>query len=159
MPYDRNAAVAYAHQWAFKRNPAYMNFTGIGGDCTNFVSQCLHAGGAPMNYAPDIGWYYSSPQNRAAAWTGVEHLHHFLTGQRTQGPYAVPMRPELLLIGDIVQLSFRPDVFSHTVIIVATKGTDNLRDILVAAHTDDSDYRPLSTYWAIARRFLHIEVW
>ena len=48
--YDRAKAVAYAHQWAYSRNPAYYDFSAIGGDCTNFVSQCLRAGGAPMNY-------------------------------------------------------------------------------------------------------------
>lgn len=35
MDYDRDKAVAYAHQWAFKRNPNYYNFDSIGGDCTN----------------------------------------------------------------------------------------------------------------------------
>ena len=40
-------------------NPEYANHTGQG-DCTNFVSQCVHAGGVPMRrprsvYArPDI---------------------------------------------------------------------------------------------------------
>ena len=46
-PYDREAAVAYAHRWAFGRNPAYSNFDGMGGDCTNFASQCLYAGTGP----------------------------------------------------------------------------------------------------------------
>ena len=31
----------YAQKWALSRNPAYYNFDDIGGDCTNFVSQCL----------------------------------------------------------------------------------------------------------------------
>lgn len=36
--YDREAAVAYAHRWAMGRNPAYLDFHGIGGDCTNVDS-------------------------------------------------------------------------------------------------------------------------
>lgn len=36
--YDREAAVAYAHRWAMGRNPAYLDFHGIGGDCTNVGS-------------------------------------------------------------------------------------------------------------------------
>ena len=43
-PYDRQAAVAYAHRWAYLRNPAFYNFDKLGGDCTNFASQCLYAG-------------------------------------------------------------------------------------------------------------------
>ena len=43
-PYDRRAAVEYAHKWAFGRNPEFYDFSEIGGDCTNFASQCLYAG-------------------------------------------------------------------------------------------------------------------
>ena len=44
IPYNRQAAVAYAHKWAFGRNPAFFDFSELGGDCTNFASQCLYAG-------------------------------------------------------------------------------------------------------------------
>ena len=71
-PYDRAAAVNYAHQWAHGRNPAYYNFDGIGGDCTSFASQCLYAGAGVMNFTPTYGWYYRSLQDRAPAWTGVD---------------------------------------------------------------------------------------
>ena len=37
--YDEAAAVAYARRWALLRNPAYLDFHGLGGDCTNFVRQ------------------------------------------------------------------------------------------------------------------------
>ncbi len=44
--YDRNAAVSYAWTWCGgARNPAYCDYSGVGGDCANFVSQCLIAGG------------------------------------------------------------------------------------------------------------------
>ena len=42
--YDRKAAVLYAHQWAYGRNPAYYDYEELGGDCTNFASQCIFAG-------------------------------------------------------------------------------------------------------------------
>ncbi|MBO7377439.1 MAG: amidase domain-containing protein, partial [Clostridia bacterium] len=76
--YDRNAAVSYARAWAFGRNPNYYNFDGLGGDCTNFVSQCIFAGAGVMNYSPVFGWYYISSDNRAPSWTGVEFLGDFL---------------------------------------------------------------------------------
>ena len=44
LPYDRQKAVAYARRWALGRNPAYFDFQDLGGDCTNFASQCLYAG-------------------------------------------------------------------------------------------------------------------
>ena len=39
--YDRNAVVLYAHQWAYGRNPAFYDYEHLGGDCTNFASQCV----------------------------------------------------------------------------------------------------------------------
>ena len=41
LPYDRAAAVRYAHIWAYGRNPRYYDYESIGGDCTNFASQCI----------------------------------------------------------------------------------------------------------------------
>lgn len=32
IPYDRQAAVAYARRWALDRNPAFYNFDKIGGE-------------------------------------------------------------------------------------------------------------------------------
>ena len=61
LPYNRRAAVAYAHKWAYTRNPAFYDFSEIGGDCTNFASQCLYAGTGIMNFTPDFGWYYMTP--------------------------------------------------------------------------------------------------
>ncbi|MBR5616363.1 MAG: amidase domain-containing protein, partial [Clostridia bacterium] len=39
IPYMRERAVEYALRWALSRNPLFPDFAGIGGDCTNFVSQ------------------------------------------------------------------------------------------------------------------------
>ncbi len=33
--YNRQAAVDYAQKWAYGRNPNYLDFEEIGGDCTN----------------------------------------------------------------------------------------------------------------------------
>ena len=45
LSYNPSAAVSYARQWAYSRNPSYHDYSGEGGDCANFVSQCLIAGG------------------------------------------------------------------------------------------------------------------
>ena len=73
--YDRDAAVTYAHTWAYRRNPIYYDFSAIGGDCTNFVSQCVLAGSCVMNRTPDFGWYYISIDDRAPAWSGVDYFY------------------------------------------------------------------------------------
>lgn len=158
MAYDRAKAVAYAHEWAFGRNPRYLNFTGLGGDCTNFVSQCLLAGGAPMNYQRTFGWYYTSASDRAPAWTGVNYLYNFLMSKPKTGPRAREITISELQPGDVVQLSFTAGVWGHTLLVVETGGLATLDTVLIATHSDDSDYRPLSSYYVVARRYLQIEV-
>ena len=48
---EAERAVAYARRWALDRNPLFVDFTGQGGNCTNFVSQCVLAGSCVMNLA------------------------------------------------------------------------------------------------------------
>ena len=43
--YSPSKAVAYAKKWAYGRNPNYKDYDPLGGDCANFVSQCIMAGG------------------------------------------------------------------------------------------------------------------
>ena len=78
-PYDRQAAVAYAHAWAYGRNPAFYDYERIGGDCTNFASQCVYAGSGVMNFTPTYGWFYIDANNKAPALTGVEFFYNFMT--------------------------------------------------------------------------------
>ena len=152
IPYNRDAAVTYARKWALGRNPAYFNFEKLGGDCTNFASQCIYAGAQTMNFTPVLGWYYRSSYDRTASWTGVEFLYNFLVNNRGIGPYAriVPQRETEP--GDIVQFGTDSGNFYHSPVITVVTPT-----ILVAAHTNDSLDRPLSSYDFEAARFLHIE--
>jgi hypothetical protein len=43
--YDRSAAISYAKKYWQNYNPKYANYKDQGGDCANFVSQCMIAGG------------------------------------------------------------------------------------------------------------------
>ena len=152
VAYDRSAAVTYARAWALRRNPAYYDFEHVGGDCTNFASQCILAGARVMNYTPDMGWYYRSAYDRAAAWSGVEYLYNFLVNNLAEGPYAHEVPVTEARPGDIAQLGTREGHFYHSPVITAVSP-----GILVAAHTFDALDRPLSTYQFEVVRFLHID--
>lgn len=152
VPYDRQAATAYAKEWALKRNPAYYNFDGLGGDCTNFTSQCLYAGSKVMNHTKVYGWYYYNLNHRTASWTGVPYLYNFLLGNKGTGPFAVETDRFHVQRGDILQLGTHNGNFYHSPVIVAVY--DN--EIFVAAHTDDAYMRPLSTYVYDQVRFLSV---
>lgn len=150
--YDRKAAVAYAKKWAFKRNPAYYDFSLLGGDCTNFASQCLFAGAGVMNFTPTFGWYYKSPSDRAPAWTGVEFLYNFLVNNKGAGPYGEEVAPNKLQAGDLIQLGNAADDYYHTPVVVEVKNGM----IFVAAHTLDAYGRPLASYGFSNVRGIHI---
>ena len=157
-PYDREAAVRYAHRWAYGRNPAFYDYESIGGDCTNFASQCVYAGSGIMNYLPDFGWYYIDANKKAPAWTGVPYFYNFMTRKaRDRGPVAVDTGIEDIEPGDVVQLSFNGKTWHHTPVVVALRRTpaETPADILIAAHSYDADNRPLDTYDYQNIRFLH----
>ncbi|MFX0206925.1 MAG: GH25 family lysozyme, partial [Candidatus Hodarchaeota archaeon] len=46
--YSPTGATSYAEYWWDKRNPHYYDYSNVGGDCANFVSQCLIAGGLSL---------------------------------------------------------------------------------------------------------------
>ena len=159
-PYNRQRAVNYAEAWALRRNPLFLNFAGRGGDCTNFISQCLLAGSCTMDFTPDFGWYYVSPEDRAPAWTSVDYFYDFITEQPAFarenagiGPFGREVRAREIEIGDFIQLADEAGEYYHTLIITGFEPND----ILICAHTDDALNRRLSTYNYASLRFLHID--
>ena len=157
IPYDRGAAVRYAHTWAYCRNPRYFNYDGIGGDCTNFASQCLYAGTGVMNFTPIYGWYYLDPNDKAPAWTGVPYFRNFLVRSKpSPGPFAREVSLEEVEPGDFIQLRFDKERFTHTPIVVEVGSPAAPDNILVAAHSDDTDFCPLDRYDCRAMRCLHV---
>lgn len=155
--YNRSAVVMYAHKWAYGRNPRFYDYENLGGDCTNFASQCIYAGSGVMNFTPNFGWYYIDANQKAPAWTGVPYLYDFLTRRGPSvGPVGQPCAMEDLRPGDLIQLSFKGEGFQHSPIVVSVGQYPAPDNILIAAHSYDADNRPLSTYEYRDIRFLHI---
>ena len=160
LEYGRERAVEYARRWALSRNPLFADFAGVGGDCTNFVSQAILAGSCEMNGTPTFGWYFRSPEDRAPSWTGVDEFFDFITGSgdfppllSRVGPFGYVTSREYLSVGDVVQLANGAGEFYHTLMItdIAPDG-----EIFVSAHTNDALDRPLSSYPYATARFIRI---
>ena len=82
--YSRTRAAQYIYKYAVTPNTFYYDFTNDGGDCTNFVSQVLAAGGMPMTYPvynPTIkDWYYYNQiwgTGRSATWTNAHCFSYY----------------------------------------------------------------------------------
>lgn len=151
IEYNRTDAVNYAKKWALSRNPKYYNFDLVGGDCTNYISQCIYAGCKVMNYTNDVGWYYNSPTDRAAAWSGAQYLNNFLINNKSVGPIAEKRDISSLQVGDIIQLN-NGQRFYHSLLITDFENGEPF----VCAHTADSYMRPFNTYHYQLAEGVHI---
>lgn len=138
--YDRLEAVKYAEYWWNSYNPAYQKFDV---DCTNYISQCLRAGGAPMRGIPtrNKGWWYQG-NNWSFSWAVAHSLRWYLSGS-TEGLQGEEVASaEDLNLGDVICYDFQGDGrWDHNTIVVA-KDANNMP--LVNAHTDNSRHR----YWS-----------
>ena len=156
-PYNRKDAVAYAHRWAYSRNPRFYDYENIGGDCTNFASQCIYAGTGIMNFTPTFGWYYIDANRKSPSWTGVPYLFDFLTrSQQSVGPVGREVDMSQIEPGDVLQISFDGIQYKHTPVVVSVRHPITPKTIFLAAHSEDADNRPLATYPYESVRYLHI---
>lgn len=138
--YDRLKAVKYAERWWNSYNPEYRKFEV---DCTNYISQCLRAGGAPMWGAPtrSKGWWYQD-NNWSFSWAVAHSFRWYLSGS-TKGLKGREVESATdLLLGDVICYDFEGDEkWNHTTIVVAK---DANGEPLVNAHTYNSRQR----YWS-----------
>lgn len=138
--YDRLAAVQYAERWWNSPNPAYINFEV---NCTNFISQCLHAGGASMRGYPNrsSGWWMQH-NNWSYSWSVANSMRIFLTNSKAGLRAEKVESAEQLMPGDVICYDFQGDGrYDHTTFVVA-KDKENMP--LVNAQTYNSRMR----YWS-----------
>ena len=138
--YNRQKAVQYAERWWNDYNPAYKKFEV---DCTNYVSQCLHQGGAPMRgYANRSNGWWMQNNNWSYSWSVAHALRLHLPTSKSGLRAKAVSSPEELLPGDVICYDFEGDGrFNHNTIVTG-KDADGMP--LVNAHTANSRMR----YWA-----------
>ena len=89
----------------------------------------------------------------APAWTGVQYLWNFLSGNAGAGPYGREAELAELVTGDLVQLGGEDGRYYHTLFICGRRGGE----LLIAAHSFDAFERPLSSYDYARLRPIKIE--
>ncbi|CDQ21203.1 Putative amidase domain-containing protein [Halobacillus karajensis] len=138
--YNRREAVRYADRWWDSYNPQYKSFDV---DCTNYVSQCLRAGGAPTWGAPNRtkGWWYGSG-TWSYSWSVAHALRWYLGGARQGLTATEASTADQLSPGDVICYDFQGNGrFDHNTFVVK-KDANGMP--LVNAHTSNSRHR----YWA-----------
>ena len=168
--YNRTAAAAYAIKYAFNYNTEWPSDKGLGGDCTNFVSQALLAGGWTMvkrgtilGSARDGGSWFSGKagsnlyKDRSRTWAAAANFFQYLTW----GGRAKPCTPDDLALGDVVQLR-KFNIIHHTMIVTGLLPT-SIRSKTIALltyHSTDTLQKPITAIgteymmcWKISDRF------
>lgn len=142
--YDGSTAAAYATSYWSNYNSNYPDWSPYGGDCANFVSQCLYAGGKRMSFGPssDTSYWFSSGSiadinQVSSTWRGADAFKEYWTDHSQsqsfnsyEGAYSFGYK------GDAVAwLNSRGRAF-HIVVIVGYN--TSAKDLVYAAHTQDT---------------------
>lgn len=157
LAFDREKMKVYQENNWNIRPLRWGNFNDMGGDCTNYASQVIYAGGAPMNKGKYLQWYYYNYNNRSPSWTSSETLYYFLTNNNSTGPQGtVVSSTDDLLIGDLIQLDIDGDgKFDHTAVVYNPVGY--LKTLpTITAHSFDRFNEPLNVFNYFYIRFIHL---
>lgn len=176
-PYNRTNAVNYANaNWNDQDgNADYKNLDGPDlGDCTNFVSQALKAGGIgeTAQNGDHTGWWYeqgSDPANYAYPWAGAHLLWQFVQQTWwTGGPeatiydqYANPY--SVMSVGDVIAYDLSAEDgwwFDHVAIVNYKWYGSPPWQLNVDSHNQYL-YNTPYTYWSPWRNihYIHITGW
>lgn len=164
VPYRRDLSAAYADQYWNQPNPSYESFEV---NCTNYISQCIFAGGAPMNYTGkrDSGWWYKGrsgdTEQWSYSWAVSNALQVYLSFPRSRGFRASPVdSAQELQLGDVIMYDWSGDGrYQHTTIVTAfdADGMPLVNANTVASRHRYWDYRDSYAWTERTRyRFYHI---
>jgi membrane-associated phospholipid phosphatase len=167
--YRREAAVAYADRYCGPAagpdshyNPRYRDYSYLGGDCANFVSQVLsdpEGGGLPTDHT----WRYAGG-NGTRAWVRAEDLVYYLLDRGRASLVGRGVYPEVapgpagavhrLQPGDVIGYE-QGGAIRHVSVMV---GCDPAGYPLVNSHTGDRYHVPWDLGWDAGTVFwlLHI---
>lgn len=127
--YLRSSAVNYALTYGLKPNPNYRYFPLINdnsGDCANFISQCLLAGGAQMDFNASRPWWYKHGANKSqdtwsVSWTVAHSLYYYLrVNQENNSAYTKGFEltsKNDLELGDLIFFENNRGVIFHSAIV------------------------------------------
>lgn len=165
MPrYDGEVAANYAMKWALARNPIYPDFSsdsdspGGGGDCTNFISQALRAGGwttVDGSRKSTAAWWAASDE-ASRNWASASW---FIDFAESSGRAKTCLEEDLQL-GDVVSMNAYGGRISHLMIVTGFRCAEDGRLTLYSAHSENRLNYPLALAKQNSRgySFLHWKI-
>ena len=163
--YNKLNAVNYAVKYALTPNPAYRYFPLINntsGDCANFVSQCLNAGGALMSRNPPNMWYNNN-NTWSLSWSVAHSLYWYLKSNKSlsnNGPKGLEVDDiNNLELGDVVFYENYKGTIFHSAIVTSLINVDEITQPLISQHSYpllNSSYKKSYAYKRV--HFLKISI-
>lgn len=165
--YDRESAVDYAQTWtdgeSIIRNTEWPLYNG---NCQNFVSQCLFAGGIPMDCTGANQWKWCGNAintsqkmvGRSTSWAGVADFYNYSKYNDDSGGLVAQVDAPLCKAqpGDVLQLGTLGEWYYSVIITEVIYDGDQPVDFLVASNTADHLSFPVSAYPYSAMRLIKI---
>lgn len=147
--YSGTEAVDYAQKYYKNYNPAYPNWNSAGGDCANFVSQCLYAGGKAMKGTPGSSssasnlsnWFSrgntQNTNNVSSTWRGAQPFRSYWQTNASSYKKFTKVDDDSFIfgsMGDAVSLLNSNGRAYHTMIIVDYDSPD----FILGAHYENT---------------------
>lgn len=158
--YDGGAASKYALKYALDYNTNYANFSSSGGDCTNFISQCLKSGGISQHVGTAYSgncWYYKTSTNRSSTWTGANEFRKYVTGSSSKINMPASSWGSVTY-GDIIQLMSGSSAYHSLIVSGVAYGSSGRSDLLICCHTSDRRHVSLNSNFAgITKKYYHVK--
>ncbi|MET9293389.1 amidase domain-containing protein [Streptomyces sp. NPDC003077] len=106
--YNYAAMAAYTEKYWRNYNPAYRKFNEAGGDCTNFLSQGLKAGGwtTEGGSAGDYRKWWYDAKGQSDSWVGVNEWSWYALNSKRVTSLANVYQMD---VGDVMQMDFDGD--------------------------------------------------
>lgn len=160
--YDRAAALDYMLTYSAQRNPAYKAYDDLGGNCMNFGSQVLTAGGIPaLPGGYRDGWFYNSERSVSLPWVNVGAFLDLAAEHTGSGLVAVVGAPYFTgQVGDIITMGVEEPRHHTTVICgLVADGEGRTVDYLLCSNTANLRNYPASAYYYTNRQLTKILGW
>lgn len=142
-----SAVVNYARTYALTYNSSYRDFNNSGtqgGDCTNFASQAMRAGGWPdvggyTNRTGYSAWWYDW-LTQTYTWVNAHYFYVWTSNNRaSRADNVYNLAP-----GDVLQMDFNADGDIDHTTIVTKKDSNGM--IYLSYHTSNTLDKPFTTF-------------
>jgi hypothetical protein len=158
---DKIKIVDYAYEYALYPNKTFSYLGNIysgGSDCSNFVSQCIHYAGSPMNFNNPL-WYYKNKNDFSISWATAHGLYWLLLenySNNLKGPKGRVIDKSEVTPGNLVFFQKKNNFVFHSAIVTSF---NNSGEPLISQHSIDALNKEINpNYYFLKMYFIEVYI-